>query len=88
MLLLVQSLRSKNFSEKNLSADFKRYLANMVINKEIKLVIFAALFNKSNTLHIFVDMGPDNTPTTSCIQESSITLHLLLVSLKTKPDLT
>ena len=61
MLPLVQSLRSKNLSDKTLSADVKRHLANMVINKEMKLGFFAALFNKSNKLHFLVDMGPDNT---------------------------
>jgi len=38
------------------------------------------------TLSQYGHMGPDNTPKTSCIQESSISLHLPLVSLKAKPD--
>ena len=38
MLSLVQSLRSKNLSYQTISADVKRHLANMVINKEMKSI--------------------------------------------------
>ena len=45
MLPLVQSLRSKNFSDKTLSADVKRYSANLVINKEMKSIDAANKYN-------------------------------------------
>ena len=45
MLSLVQSLRSKNLSDQTLSADVKRHLANMVINKEMKSIDVANKYN-------------------------------------------